>query len=185
MDQPRLAIREALQFARAGKAPSIDIDRCLTITSPSKFIQLLWSELSVVASLGQMEDCRRFATFVLVIFLRSPSRPRLLPLFIHVTLPSLIAAIDHQQPQEQAMNVELMVAIVSSVLTAALHMEWAVHLVCRYKYVLGQSTMSMARKLAEDLRGRKHNRTSVVIAQRLAASPSFIANFPVFMPTEI
>jgi mediator of RNA polymerase II transcription subunit 5 len=184
MNQPRLAIHEALQYARAGKSPSIDIDRCLTITSPSNFTHLLWSELSVAASLGQMDDCRRMATFILVVLPRSPSAPRLLPLFFHITLPSLITAIDRQQPQEHAMNVELMVAIVSSVLTAALHLEWAMHAVCQDKYVLNPSSTSIARKLAEDLRGRKHSRTSVVIAQRLGASPSFVANFPVFMSTE-
>jgi mediator of RNA polymerase II transcription subunit 5 len=184
MDQPRLAIREALQSARAGKAPSIDIDRCLTITSPSKFIQLLWSELSVAASLGQMEDSRRMATFILVVLPRSPSTPRLLPLFFHIILPSLITTID-QQPQEHAMDIELMVAIVSSVLTAALHLEWAMHVVCQDKYVLSPSSTSIARKLAEDLRGRKDSHTSAVVVQRLAASPSFVANFPVFMSTEI
>lgn len=153
--------------------------------SPSKFIQLLWSELSVAASLGQLEDCRRMATFIFMVLPRSPSTPRLLPLFIHNALPSLIAAIDLQQSQEQAMNVELMVATVSSVLSAALHLEWAVHRVCGDKDVLGPSSMSLARKLAEDLRRRRHSRTSALIAQRLSASPSFVANFPVFMSAEL
>jgi mediator of RNA polymerase II transcription subunit 5 len=185
MDQPRLAVREALQFARAGKAPWIDVDRCLTITSSSKFIQLLWSELSAAASLGQLEDCRRIATFIFVVFPRSPSTPRLLPLFIHMELPSLIAMIDRQQPQEHGINVELMVTIISAVLTAALHVEWAVHTVCDSRHALGPSTMSMARRLAADLRGRKHSRTSTLIAQRLTSSPSFVANFPMFMSAEI
>jgi mediator of RNA polymerase II transcription subunit 5 len=185
MDQSRLAIHEALQFARAGKAPSIDLDRCLTITSPSKFIHLLWSELSVAASLGQMEDCRRIATFILVVFPRSPSTPRLLPLFIHMALPSLIATIDRQQPQEHAMDIELMVAVISSVLTAALHLEWAIRTVCDDKHDLSPSSMSMARNFAAGLRGRKHSRTSALIMNRLAASPSFVANFPMFISAEI
>lgn len=153
--------------------------------SPSKFIQLLWSELSIAAGLGQMEDCRRMATFILVVLPRSPNTPRLLPIFMHMTLPSLITTIDRQQSQEQAMNIELLVAIVSSVLTAALHMEWAAHMVCDGKYVLGPPSMSLARKLAEDLRGENRSRTSGLIAQRLTASPSFVANFPVFMSAEI
>jgi len=185
MGQPRLVVRGALQSARTGKAPAIDVDRCLTITSPSKFIQLLWSELSLAASLGQIEDCRRIATFVFVVLPRSPSTPRLLPLFIHTALPSLIATIDRQQPQEHAMNIELVVAILSSVLTAALHLERAIHTVWDDKYAVGPSIMSMARKLAGDLRCRKHNRTSALIAQRLAASPPFVANFPIFMSAEI
>jgi len=185
MDHPRLAIREALQFARNGKAPSIDLDRCLTITSPSKFIQLLWSELSVAASLGQMEDCSRIAAFVFVAVPRAPSTPKLLPLFIHIALPSIISAIDRQQPQEHAMSVELVVAILSSVLTAALHLERAVHMVCDNKYVLGPSAISMVRKLAANLRGIKHSRTSALIAKRLAASPSFVATFPMFTSAEI
>jgi mediator of RNA polymerase II transcription subunit 5 len=185
MDQSVSAIRTALQFAQAGKAPSIDLDRCLIVTSPSKFIQLLWSELSIAASMGQMEDCRRIATFVMVVMPRSPSIPRLLPIFLHVTLPSLIAAIDRQPPAEQAMSTELMVAMVSSVLTAALHFELAVRTVCDDKHNLGQSSMTMARRLAGDLRTRKHSPTSRVIAQRLTSSQAFVANFPVFMASDI
>jgi mediator of RNA polymerase II transcription subunit 5 len=185
MDHPHLAIREALQFSRTGKAPSIDIDCCLTITSPTKFLHLLWSELNVAASRGQMEDCRRMATFILVALPRSPNTPRLLPLFIHLVLPSLIAIIDRQQPPDNVMSIELVVAVISSVLTAALHLEWAVHMVCHDKDMLGPSSLSMARKLAETLRGRKQSRTSVVIAQRLAASSSFVANFPVFKSADI
>jgi len=98
-----------------------------------------------------------------------------------MTLPLLIATIDRQQSQEHAMDIELMVAIVSSALTAALHLEWAICSICNDKYVLGTSCMSMARNLAADLRGRYHSRTSVLIINRLAASPSFVANFPMFI----
>lgn len=185
MDQSVSAIRTAIQFAQAGKAPSIDLDRCLTVTSPSKFIELLWSELSIAASLGQMEDCRRIATFVMMAMPHSSSIPRLLPIFLHVTLPSLITTIDHQPPAEQAMSTELLVAIISSVLTAALHFELAVRTLCEGKHDLGQSSMTMARRLVGDLRTRKHSPTCRVIAQRLTSSHAFVTNFPVFLASDI
>lgn len=80
------------------------------------------------------------------------------------------------------MNVELLVTIVSSVLTAALHLEWALHTVSgESQYVLGESSGTMARRLAFALKGNKDSHTSGTIAQRLTSSQSFVANFPVFM----
>lgn len=186
MDQPRQAIRDALQLARAGKAPSIDVDRCLAMISPSAFIHLLWSELSEASRLGQMEICKQMGTFILVAIPRTTSTPRLLPIFMHLVLPSLITTIDRQLGSElHAMNTELLVGLISSVLTAAFHLEWAVHTVCEDKHMLNPTSMYMTRRLASDLRGNGQSRTSTMIARGLAGMPSFVANFPVFMLTEI
>ncbi|KAF5377593.1 hypothetical protein D9615_005338 [Tricholomella constricta] len=121
-NEPRQAIQAALASARTGKAPAMDVERCIKIMPPTKFLQLLWSELVISASVGEMENCRRIATFILSMP-RSSSTPPLLPIFLHVVTPSLIFAINHQQPPEHTMMVELLITIVSSALTAALHLE--------------------------------------------------------------
>jgi len=179
--QPHQAIRDVLAMARAGKSPSIDIGRLINVIPPSKFLQLMWSELSVAASLGQTESCRRIATFILTMPQES-NMPPLLPIFLHTVLPALITGIDRQQPPEQTMNVELLVSIISSVLTASLHLEWGLRSVRGEQCdVLGRSSVSMVRRFAADMRIRKNSLTSQAITQRLSSSPSFIANFPVFM----
>ena len=46
----------------AKKAPALDVDRCLLITTPTKFLSILWAELTVASSMGQLDVCRRIAT---------------------------------------------------------------------------------------------------------------------------
>lgn len=180
-DQPRQAIQNALAMARAGKAPWIDVERCIKVASPVKFLQMLWSELAVSASLGEMELSRRIAIFVLTMP-RSPNTPPLFPVFLHVLLPTLVSAIDRQQPPEQTMSIELIVSVVSSSLTAALHLEWGLRSVSEeQRIVLGQSSMAMARSVASLLRARHAAPTGMLIAKRLSSSQKFVANFPVFM----
>ena len=78
------------------------------------------------------------------------------------------------------MNIELLVTIISSVLTASLHLEWALHSVTgETRQVLGQSSAAMTRRFAGALRHRSP--TSEAIVQRLTSSPAFVANFPTFM----
>ncbi|KAI6031767.1 mediator complex subunit Med5-domain-containing protein [Pisolithus microcarpus] len=168
---PRREIREAFMLARERKGPQIDVARCLTIITPTKFLLLFWSELRV----------RRLATFVLVT--PRSSAPPLLPLFVHNVLPILIARID-QQPGDANTNIDLMVTTVSTVLSAALHLEWAIQTVCsEQKAIAGQTSAMIARKLASDLRAQRLNsQTSAMMLQRLSGMPTFIANFPVFMP---
>lgn len=178
---PRREIREAFMLARERKGPQIDVARCLTIITPTKFLLLFWSELCAAASLGEIETCRRLATFVLVT--PRSSAPPLLPLFVHNVLPILIARID-QQPGDANTNIDLMVTTVSTVLSAALHLEWAIQTVCsEQKAIAGQTSAMIARKLASDLRAQRLNsQTSAMMLQRLSGMPTFIANFPVFMP---
>jgi len=180
-EEPRRCIQTALTMARAGKAPTLDVERCIKIISPSKFLFLLWSELVLSASLGEMENCRRIATFVLTMP-RSPNTPPLLPIFLFIVSPALIATIDRQQPSEHALNLELFVTVICSAFTAALHLELAIpSVIGGHRFVLGQSSMAMARRFATELREEKSSHTNNTIIQRLASSQPFVANFPVFM----
>lgn len=94
------------------------------------------------------------------------------------------------------MKVDLIVAVVSSVLSAAMHVEWALRSVSIPDHhpssgtpqglaavvvpVLGQTSKGMARRLALDLRRNRTSEVSKMVLQRLAGSHLFVANFPVF-----
>jgi mediator of RNA polymerase II transcription subunit 5 len=177
---PRREIRDAFALARQHKAPRIDVGRCLTVTTPTKFLLLLWTELCVAASLGETETCRRMMTFVLVVPLVGV--PPLLPLFMYNVLPQLIAAVD-QQGGDTSVNTELVATIIAGALSGALHLERALQTICNeHTTPLGQASAVLARKLAADLRTRKTtSRTSRTILEHLATSSPFAANFPVFM----
>ena len=93
----RQVIREAL---RRDKPASLDIDAILLHTPPTKFLHLFWSELSVAASMGNMDQCRRLATHVLIVIPSTSSSggcvPPLMPVFLHSILPSVIAKMDRE-----------------------------------------------------------------------------------------
>ncbi|KAG9314425.1 hypothetical protein JVU11DRAFT_5222 [Chiua virens] len=177
---PRQEIRDAFALARQHKAPRIDVGRCLTITTPTKFLMLLWTELCVAANLGETETCRRVMTFVLVV--PRSGVPPLLPLFTYNVLPQLIATVD-QQGGDTSVITELLATIIAGALSIALHLEWAMQTMCNeHATLLGQASAVMARKLAADLRARKAtSSTSKTILERLGTSSPFAANFPVFM----
>ncbi|KAJ3813742.1 mediator complex subunit Med5-domain-containing protein [Lentinula aff. lateritia] len=181
-EYPRQAIQTALNMARTNKLPSIDVERCLKVVSPSKFLQVLWSELVVVANVpSEIEHSRRLAVFILTAP-RPPTTPPLLPIFLHNIVPSLIIYIDSQPEQTMTMSAELLVALVSSVLTAVMHLELAMQsATVKVQPVFGQTSSAMARRLVSDLRTRKFSYTGNTLAQRLSSSQSFLANFPVFM----
>ncbi|CCM05148.1 uncharacterized protein FIBRA_07357 [Fibroporia radiculosa] len=175
------SVRDALTAARSGKAPALDIDRCLLLTPPAKFLHMLWKELMVMASLGEIDISRRIATFVLTMPRRSHSPP-LLPIFLHVLLPGLVAAADSLPSSDPTVTVELLVTVVSSSLTAALHLEYALLKTDKeHSPVLGQTTAAMARRLGSDLRRKGHGRTAALIVQRLCSISTFMTNFPTFM----
>ncbi|KAI0348474.1 hypothetical protein BDW22DRAFT_1350685 [Trametopsis cervina] len=171
-------IRNAILSATTGQAPSLDINRCLRWTTPIDFLSILWAELS--ANLNDLEMCRRIARYVLTT--PQPSRsPPLLPVFLHLVLPTLIASADRLVPPAQTVVVEMLVSVVSDALTSALYIEWAVLSTCKeQRLVLGQPALAMARRLGGDLRRRPGSPTSAILLQRLTASSSFIANFPTF-----
>jgi hypothetical protein len=211
------AIETAFSMARSSQhktpPPRLDLKRCLNIQPPIKFLQILWAEIQAAANMGEIEACRRIATFVLAtpqivlgdVDVKARSKVTsssttsttttttarqypLLPIFLHVVLPAIIAEADGQLPhEEQSMRVDLLVAVLSSVLNAALHLEWALRTVLPPDRpqqlavpVLGQTSNGMARRLAVDLRRNRTSGVSKMILQRLAASHAFVANFPVF-----
>ncbi|KZT72740.1 hypothetical protein DAEQUDRAFT_743398 [Daedalea quercina L-15889] len=182
VDHAMHAIRNALAAGRAGKAPAFDLDRCLLATTPARFLSILWRELIAAATMGEMDAARRLATFIMTTPRHSHSPP-LLPIFLHAYLPGIVAGADSLPPSEQAITVELIVSVVASALTAALHLERALLTVCNQPNpVLGQSAAAMARNLGSELRSTAHgHNTSSVITQRLTSSPAFVTNFPTFM----
>lgn len=172
----------ALSAARAGRAPALDVDRCLLLCPPTKFLTMLWHQLIllVASTVTDIEAPRRLATFVLTIP-RTPRSPPLLPIFLHVVLPSLVASADNMASTEQTICVEFLVAVLSSSLTGALHLEWALLTTCgEERNVLGQSVTSMARRLAGDLKRRGTGTVAAIVLERLTAMPAFVANFPTF-----
>ncbi|KAJ7619106.1 hypothetical protein DFH06DRAFT_1235312 [Mycena polygramma] len=177
--QPRQAIRDAIAKARGSKAPVLDVERCIKTCGCQKFLQMLWSELLTPANLGETDVCTRIATFALTIP-RPLSSPPLLAMFLYILLPGLLATIDARQAGDQTVAIELLGSIVSSILTASLHLDLAFSEVSRP--VLGQPSIAMARRVAVDLRfqEKKQSHASKLILQRLGSSPSFVANFPVF-----
>lgn len=178
--QVQQAVQTTFFLARSHKPPCLDIRRCIKIVPPVKFLRLFWTELAASANLGELEACRRIATFVLTTPQDSTICP-LLPIFMHLVLPFLVANATRQQPAEQAITVELLVVTISSVLNAALHLEWAMRSVSGDDcLVLGQLSTAIARRLAQDLRRNRGCDINNTILQRLASSQSFVANFPTF-----
>lgn len=181
MPEHQKIIQSAIVTARSSKAPNLDVERCLKLTSPANFLRMLWSELAHPASVGEMEICRRIATYVLTTP-RCPNIPPLLPIFLHTVLPSLIMATDRQPTTEQNVSIELMVAIVSSSLSAALHLEWAYHMISHERRnLLGQTSAGMARRFVQELRLRRDSEAAKGLAQRIASTQAFITNFSMFL----
>ncbi|KAL0580378.1 hypothetical protein V5O48_001623 [Marasmius crinis-equi] len=180
-NQPKQAIQDALASARAGKGPFIDVARCLKVLAPTRFLELLWSQLVVAAGVGgSTEGGKRLAVFILT--LPFPGSPPLFPIFINTVLPSLISHIDQLPASDQAVQTELLHSILTSLFTAAISTEVAMRSVLGQQGpVLGQHSSVMARRLVTELRTRKHSYTSKSLSQRLSSSTSCVANFPIFM----
>lgn len=153
---------------------------------PAKYLRLLWAELLSALQLGSdMDLCRRIATHALTcppINLGYSHIPPLLPIFLHGgMLHGLLKALDHQLLAEQTLNVELLVSVLTSSLTAVLQMEWALALRnvdAEMKHPMGQTSVTLARKLNADLK-RSTCTSAATILQRLASTASFVANFPI------
>lgn len=180
--QVQQAVQTTFIMARSHKPPYLDVRRCIQTVPPIKFLQLFWTELVASANLGELEACRRIATFVLTMPHPDSTVCPLLPIFMHIVLPSLVAGASRQQPSEQAITVELLVITISSVLNAALHLELAMRSASGDdRLVLGQLSTTMARHLAQDLRRNRGRDVNSKILQRLGSSQSFVANFPNFI----
>lgn len=185
LDQPRSAIRDFFGSARANKAPAFDVGRCVVVLGPTRFLRLLWDELDTATRMGELEPSKRLATYVLLcppaaVGAGAGRTPPLLPIFLGSVLHGLLARLDSRAPTEQTFGIELLVAVITSSLTGLLHLEWALRALSaelqarRYAY---QSSVSVARRLATDLKRSKSGSAGVIL-QRLSSSPSFVANFP-------
>ncbi|KAI0313725.1 mediator complex subunit Med5-domain-containing protein [Amylostereum chailletii] len=185
-DQPLDAIQTALTTIQARKPPSLDVGRCLLVVSPTRFLHLFWNAISIAPiSMGlQVDGIRRLAVYVLATP-RTPRTPPLLPIFLHNVFPTILDVVDHQSSSSQSMGAELLVSVIASSIMAALHLERAITAINGEQgSPVGESSSSMARHLAGDLRHRKNSPVAKLIAQRLASSRTFVASFPVFK-TEI
>ena len=180
-DLPRHTIRTTLSIIRSGRAPWLDVSRCLLVVSPSRFLHILWFELNMSIGVGMdMDGLRRLAVFVLATP-HGPGCPPLLPIFLHSVFPAIMDTIDQQQGSSQALSAELLVAVLSSAIMIALHLERATLMVSgEQHYFLGEPSTAMARRLANELRYRKQSPTAKAVAQRLASSATFVTHFPVF-----
>ncbi|KAA1468198.1 hypothetical protein DENSPDRAFT_770124 [Dentipellis sp. KUC8613] len=183
-DQPRDALDRALAAIRSGGIPAIDVPRCLAVTSPTSFLQLLWTEFSMSASVGTPINTLRYMAVFVLASPHLPGTPPLLPIFVHNMSPSLMDYIDQQPPTNQSVHSELLASMISSAMMFAFHLERAVSADGEHHALFGESTLSMASRLAVDLRHRKHSSAAKVVAQRLTSSSVFVANFPMFK-TEI
>ncbi|EJD03833.1 uncharacterized protein FOMMEDRAFT_154950 [Fomitiporia mediterranea MF3/22] len=186
LDQPRKSIREFFNAARAGRAPAFDVGRCVAVLGPTRFLRLLWDELDTPAKLGELEVSRRLATYVLLCPPAATGAgagrtPPLLPIFLGSVLHGLLTRLDLKAPAEQTLGIELLVSVLTSSLTGLLHLEWALRAVGADTQIENhayQPSVTIARRLAADLRRSKSPSAAIVI-QRLSSSPSFVANFPV------
>ncbi|KAH9968968.1 hypothetical protein BC827DRAFT_300252 [Russula dissimulans] len=187
-DQTRRAVQNAFALIQSGsgKAPFLNVTACLAETPATEFLHTFWFELNVCIKTDAMADAsKRLAVFVLATP-RAPRTPQLLPIFLHNVLPSLIDKFDNPKlGQGIAGDLELLIAIISSSLMAALQLERALYATSgEQMYALGSSSSSMASRLALDLRNRKSSSKGKLIAQRLTSSQIFVTSFPVFK-TEI
>jgi len=185
-NQSHRAVQDALVLLQSGKPPFLNVAACLVETPAIEFLQTFWLALNMPIKTDTTADAaKRLAVFVLGTPRASPTPP-LLPIFLHNLLPSLIDKFDNPNlGQATTGDLELLIAIVSSSLMAALQLERALYTAnSEQVFVLGSSSSVMASRLALGLRHRKSSSKGKLIAQRLTSSQTFVANFPVFK-TEI
>ncbi|XP_006454397.1 hypothetical protein AGABI2DRAFT_214397 [Agaricus bisporus var. bisporus H97] len=179
--QSKQDIHNAITAASAQKVPRLNIENCLRFSTPTKFLHSFWCEILIPGSMRETETVKRLATFVLAMP-RSSEAPPLLPIFLHIVLPSLISNIDLQQPSEQSIAADVLATVISSALIAAAHLDWAVRTISgEHKPVLGQHSPALVRQLAAELRNARNRQAGSLVAQKLAASQSFASNFPFFV----
>ncbi|KAI0287026.1 hypothetical protein BGY98DRAFT_930047 [Russula aff. rugulosa BPL654] len=185
-DQSRKAVQDALVLLQSGKPPFLNVAACLAETPAIEFLQTFWLALDMPIKTDATADAaKRLAVFILATPRASPTPP-LLPIFLHNLLPSLIDKFDNPNlGQAVTGDLDLLIAIVSSSLMAALQLERALYTASGEQvFMLGSSSSAMASRLALGLRHRKSSSKGKLIAQRLTSSQTFVANFPVFK-TEI
>ncbi|KAH8835899.1 hypothetical protein DL96DRAFT_96411 [Flagelloscypha sp. PMI_526] len=207
--QPRLIVRHAFSTAKAGKAPSLDIDRCLILCTPIELFQILWTELCSSDTVGagsttntnsstETEIAKRMWTFVLT-HPRSSNQLPLLPAFAHVYLPSMLNAVDRNSPMNMV-QMTTIAGITLSALMGNLQLEIALRALPASsnttpaaaatpggssRLALGEPVATLARKLASTLRSHKRtSNASAELLRQLNQSQPFIASFPAFIDTD-
>lgn len=185
---PSLAVRRALETARSGGAPGINIRRCLTVASPLAFLEILWAEFQASSAdvAHDLDVFRRIAAHVLLSTATHshPGCPPLLPIFLHTFLPRKIAWVETMFGEQQTRSVELLAAIVSSSMTAAFHLERSLNSSNTTSpavktAALRLKTTNLAARLSQTLQ-LDTGHVAAMIRQRLAAVQSFAAMYPEF-----
>lgn len=185
-DQSRRAVQDALVLLQSGKPPFLNVAACLVETPAIEFLQTFWLAINIPIKTDAIADAtKRLAVFILATPRALPTPP-LLPIFLHNLLPSLIDKFDNPNlGQAMTGDLELLIAVISSSLMAALQLERALYTASGEQvFMFGSSSSAMASRLALGLRHRKSSSKGKLIAQRLTSSQTFVANFPVFK-TEI
>ncbi|KIJ40133.1 hypothetical protein M422DRAFT_780814 [Sphaerobolus stellatus SS14] len=185
--QPRSMLRYALACANAGRVPNLDVDRCLAMISVRTFLDYTWRELLESASIGKIEICRRFATYLLAP--TAPTTPNsspgsrsppLLPIFLHAYVPNLLLSIDRLVPAEQTLSIQLLCTVIVSALTFSVNFERAL---LKPPVPDGLARMNvlpsaaMAKRLRLDLR-KARGQSALALFQKLSASSTFVSTFP-------
>jgi mediator of RNA polymerase II transcription subunit 5 len=181
-EQPAHLFRAVLADAHSReRPPHIDLTRCLFILSPTKVLLALWAECVNAAGIGALPAARQIATFAIC---TPRAGPPLIPLFMHLVLPQIIANIEQQQPHEQALAIEVLVAVISSSLTVAMHLESVGSVEGLPRSTGAETTLGLSASVARDLKRKEKNSAVVrMILQRLASMHAFASHFPMFIKT--
>ncbi|EJD44265.1 hypothetical protein AURDEDRAFT_125294 [Auricularia subglabra TFB-10046 SS5] len=184
---PSLSIRGAVASARASGAPGINVRHSLITRGPMAFLNVLWAELHATSSdLGHdVEIYRRLASHALVASALHayPECPPLLPLFLNSFIPRQLEAIDMQMfGDQQTREVDLLVAILSSAMAMAFHLERSLNTLPSHaaKVAAHQlKTAGPATRLFYLLRTRA-SPAAGLMRERLSSIPSFSVMYPEF-----
>jgi len=120
---PRKAIRRALSITIEGGSTCLDVIAGLLALGPVKYLDLLWTELSAMAALGEIIIPREVGIFVLTALL-PPPHPPLLPLFLSHTVPLYFGVHCHQRAPD-INSITLLANLVATSLLTLLHYERA------------------------------------------------------------
>ncbi|EJD55596.1 hypothetical protein AURDEDRAFT_179328 [Auricularia subglabra TFB-10046 SS5] len=184
---PSLSIRGAVASARASGAPGINVRHSLITRGPMAFLNVLWAELHATSSdLGHdVEIYRRLASHVLVASALHayPECPPLLPLFLNSFVPRQLEAIDMQMfGDQQTREVDLLVAILSSAMAMAFHLERSLNTLPSHAAKVAAhrlKTAGLAARLFYLLR-TSASPAAGLMRERLSSIPSFSAMYPEF-----
>lgn len=184
-EQVHQLIREyvvAMAGDGSGRLPYINMDCCLLIVPPPRFLEILWSELVSASKIWELGMCVRLGTLILVSTRLPSPGPSLFTLFLRSTMRSIIHDNDKKPPQEQSRNILLMAATISSALCHRTHLEAASALVgIPRQGPETSSTADVSNIFAGMLKAdSKSSPTSRMLLERLGRDAEFTAKWPKF-----